>query len=139
MCAQTQQAISEGVDVVRDMELVRTLMLAIEQDAVLDGTAEINDYGPDRLGVENSSIEVVAYHLDLLISAGMVDGVINGAGYPPTLRHLTWTGHDFVESMKNVKVWAKAKHIVVEKGGGMTVALLAALLEKLLKQHFGLE
>jgi hypothetical protein len=41
--------------------------------------------------------------------------------------------------MKNVTVWGKAKTIVMEKGGGMTVALLAALLEKLLKQHFGLE
>jgi hypothetical protein len=125
--------------VVRDMDLVRTLMIAIEQDPELDGSCEINDYGTERLGVGSYSIEQVAYHLDLLISAGMVDGVVNGAGYPPTIRHLTWEGHNFVESMKNVTVWGKAKTIVMEKGGGMTVALLAALLEKLLKQHFGLE
>jgi hypothetical protein len=75
----------------------------------------------------------------LLISAGKIDGTINGGGYPPTLRHLTWAGHDFAESMKNVTVWTAAKKIVAEKGGGMAVEMLTGLLMKLLKQHFGLE
>jgi hypothetical protein len=125
--------------VVRDMDLVRTLILAIEQDPELDGTCEIDDYEPERLGVENHSKTEVVYHLDLLISAGVVDGKINGGGYPPTIRHLTWQGHDFAASMKNGTVWGKARAIVKEKGGDFTVSMLSALIEKLLKQHFGLE
>jgi hypothetical protein len=135
-----QQAISEGADVVRDIELVRTLVLAIEQDSELDGTSEINDYGPGRLGVDSYSIETVAYHLDLLISAGMVDGVVNGAGYPPTLRHLTWAGHDFADSMRHGgTVWEQAKVTIKEQGGNFTVKMMFALIEKLLFQHFKLE
>jgi hypothetical protein len=138
MCSKVQQAIAEGAGVVRDMDLVRTLILAIESDPVLDGTSEINDYKPDRYGLDCPEAEFV-YHLDLLISEGMVDGTINGSGYPPTLRHLTWAGHNFTDSMRSGTVWAKAKAIVIEKGGCFTVTMLAKLIEKLLMQHYGLE
>jgi hypothetical protein len=50
-----QQAVSEGKNVVLDMDLVRALVLAIELDPELDGTCEINDYGPERFGLENYS------------------------------------------------------------------------------------
>lgn len=124
---------------VRDMDMVRTLMLGIEQERELDGAHQWDVYDPERLRAGDYPEEEVAYHLNLLIGAGMVEGDASWSGSLPSIRRLTWQGHDFVESMKNRTVWEKAKTIVIEKGGGMSIALLAGLLEKLLKQHFGLE
>ena len=134
---QIDKTLVEGeAQVVRNMDLIRTLMISIEQNPELDGSTEFQSCTPNHLGIENYSDSEFVYHLNLLISAGMVDGKIQS--YYPAVRHLTWQGHDFADSIKNGTVWEKAKAIVKEKGGDFTISMLAALVQKLLMQHLGL-
>lgn len=131
-----EKAICESVDMVRDMELVRTLILGIEADEHLDGVLEVNDYEPSRFGADGYSDREMAYHLDLLINSGFVDGKVHGGGSLPTIRHLTMLGHDFADGTRNKTVWHKTMATVKEKGGDFTITMLLKLVEDLLMRHF---
>ena len=84
----------------RDMDMVRDLLLQIEgleQPIVVD----------EQTG---NSAEVV-YHVRMLIQAGMIEGTASGLA---AVHGLTWAGHDFLDSIRDDSVWAKAKEIVKE-------------------------
>jgi hypothetical protein len=88
------------------MDLLRQLLLLIEDKA--DGLdneidIEISGVGP----------QVVAEHLRLLVEARLIDGLIVPDGselfdhVEPT--RLTWTGHDFLDNIRDPEIWKRAK------------------------------
>jgi Hypothetical protein (DUF2513) len=92
----------------RDMELVRDLLLVIEQ----------ND---DRRELEipkDWDREVVAYHLKILDQAGYVKNNTKWADNKPMwlIASLTWEGHEFLDAIKSDNVWEKTKDGVKKKG-----------------------
>ncbi len=52
--------------------------------------------------------------------------------------NLTWTGHEFIDNARNEGVWKKAKTIVEEKLGTISVGVMTQLLNSLLKNQLGL-
>lgn len=85
----------------RDMELIRSLLLAIEESP--------NDYTFD-----NYDGGVVRYHEALLVEKGLVEGSISKEKIgiePPSVRiyKLTWDGHEFIDNLRDENVWNSIK------------------------------
>lgn len=124
-------------DVKRDMDLIRDLLLKIEGNPEMDGTREFFFNTPEEMGISGHSIGEVAYHLKLLITAGLVDGAVTIATPMQTVRSLTWDGHEFLANIKNDNIWGKTKeHFASLPDVG--IKIIAAFAEKLLMKQVGL-
>ncbi len=90
----------------RDMDVVRAIILAA------------NEAEDIVHGVEGMEPQVFAYHVQLLVEAGLLVASIQGSGKRPSrvamVFRLTWSGHDFADSIKEDTVWNKAKEVVMK-------------------------
>ena len=113
------------------MDLVRDLLLQIEEfDQGYGGDVEIEagDHEP----------HVVAEHLRLLLEARLIEG----AAAPddeyafdhilPT--RLTWSGHDFLETVRDPEIWKKTKEGALS-ARGFTLDLLQDLAKGFIKKQ----
>lgn len=124
-------------EVKRDLDLIRELMLKIEENPQMDGTREFYLSSPSDLGIQNHSVEEVAYHLALLIRAGFVDGAVTLANPMQVVRRLTWEGHEFLDNVRSDTLWNKAKgHFASLPSVGLGV--IAAYVQAEIKKHFGI-
>jgi uncharacterized protein DUF2513 len=122
----------------RDMDLVRELLLAVEAapaDAIL-ANRDLQFSG-------HSDVDV-AEHVMLLADGGLLD-VIDAAAMrsPGTprqfyIRGITWTGYEYLDSVRNPEIWRKTKSTIVEKGAELTMDLVMAVAKALIKQQVGL-
>lgn len=92
----------------RDMELVRDLLLLIEN----------NDDRRELKIPDDWNREVVAYHLKILDQAEYVKNNTKWADNQPMrlIASLTWDGHEFLDSIKNNNIWIKTKEGIKGKG-----------------------
>lgn len=98
-----------------DMDLVRDLLLQIEG---LKPYQEILQINTDNL--------IEAEHLELLIESGLCKGNINYLSNSIPMGHinrLTWEGHQFLETIRDDKVWRNTKSILI-KAGSFTLDLI---------------
>jgi hypothetical protein len=112
----------------RDLDLIRKILLAIEQkDSLQPQEITIDDYDPDN----------VAYHILLLDEAGFVKSYITegaaGGIEAALVGRLTWAGHEFLEMARNDTIWEKAKKFLKEKSVSIPFVLLIELLKSLVK------
>lgn len=125
-------------DMKRDMDLIRDILLAIESDSRLDGTRWIMPSSDgENLGIigTSHSEEEVAYHLQLLVEAGLVRG--NPTMDMPMISKLTWQGHEFLDNIKDQDVWSKTKDKI--KGlSGVALSVVGELAAAEVKKRFGL-
>ena len=79
----------------RDMDLVRKIMLAIENKPDLD-TLEIK--------LPNENAASLKRHIDLLYAAGFIDGIRYQSGTDPDatllVKGLSWKGHEFLDTIR---------------------------------------
>ncbi len=96
----------------RNMELVRDLLVKIEEDTSKGGFSFVAEEG---YKFTNDEIE---YHLELMINAGLIDGKVFHTfdGAIIDIKSLTWQGHDFLDAARNDKVWEKAEATAQDKG-----------------------
>lgn len=124
----------------RDMDLVRDLLLAIENDPNFDGMRQLMPDEPSDLGITEHSFEEVAYHLTMLIEKGLLVG--KPTMQMPIISKLTWQGHDFLDSVRDPVIWRETKE-GAKKAGGFTIELLVALAKGLIKkkieEHTGVQ
>jgi hypothetical protein len=118
----------------RDMDLIRKMLLAIENSP--------SGYAPDVLTIEGYTPDQIGYHAFLMLEAGLVDGsdiTDSGSSGPEALiTRLTWKGHEFAEAARDESRWTKAMGIVKEKGGTITMDVLKELLTSLMRATLGL-
>ncbi len=107
----------------RDMELVRDLLSAIESDPRLNGAVTLHPEIGD-LGVTAENYEAVAFHLDMMIEVGLVEG--KATMQMPMVRKLTWKGYDFIEATRNPEIWSRTK-AAAQKVGGVGLDLLVQI------------
>lgn len=96
----------------RDMELVRLILLKIEEEYRSTTIYNLNISGYD--------METVAYHCKILNEAGLLsdysaqyaDGKIWGFETGP----LTWGGNDFLDKIRNNSQWGRIKDAIIQKG-----------------------
>jgi len=97
----------------RDMDLVRTILLKVEDE----GTTPI-DWIED-FSIEGRSDEEVYYHVWLLHQAGFIDALDGSTmeGFQHLPRCLTWRGAEFLDSIRDPEVWRKTKAGAAIAGG----------------------
>ena len=97
----------------RDMELVRTILFAIE-DQFISGcicNLEIDGYDQNTVG----------YHCQLMFENGLIDA-FKADGYDDEpmavffVGNLTWEGYDFLEKIRQDTIWNKIKSCITQKG-----------------------
>lgn len=76
----------------------------------------------------------VAYHLKLIEEAKLIQTFDAGFGGDVLFDRLSWSGHDFVDSVRSPEVWAKTKK-GAEAAGGFTVDLLKDLAKGFIKKQ----
>jgi hypothetical protein len=114
----------------RNMDLVRLLLMRSEGD------------DDAKKACENFSVEERAYHVQLLIDAGLVEGIVRkdsqDVAKGAIVSRLTWAGHEFLQSVRNDTVWKKAKEHVLKPGASWTFDILKDWVKSELKQTLGL-
>lgn len=123
-------ALTFGKEMKRNMDLIRLLLLRSEGDQ--DAAAECTKFTVEELG----------YHVQLLIDAGLVEGMVardsNGAIIGAVVSRLTWSGHEFVQTMRDNTLWKKAKEHFLKPGVSWSFDLLKEWAKHELKQKLGL-
>ncbi len=131
-CAQRET--EQGWGMKRDLELIRKMVLTIEDSP--DGWA------PHPLEIDGYSQAQIGYHAYLLVDAGLAQGqdvtTNDSSGPEAFISSLTWKGHEFADAARDDGRWAKAMGVVQEKGGAITLGVLTQLLVSLMKGAFGL-
>lgn len=103
----------------RDMDLIRKILLTVEEYD--ENSTEI-----PLLQIDGEDGMAVYYHAKLLIDAGFIEGtIVSGPGVYVTA--MTWSGHDFLDTVRSETVWDKTKGLVKEKTGSVSLDVLKAL------------
>lgn len=100
------------------MDLIRLLLLEITGEKV-----DLSSYTSD----------VIRYHQWLLIDAKLAEGNvtwIHGHVITASISRLTWSGHDFLDTIKSEEVWQKTRTAIIEKGVGTPFEVLKQLATK---------
>lgn len=112
----------------RDFELIRLLGLEIAEEQANSAPFSVS------LPETSYSKDDILEHLNLMIQAGLIEGVAKKYGEWPIkgvdVYCLTWRGHDFVDAARSKTIWQKAIASASQTGGALTFSVLASLLEK---------
>ncbi|MBQ0163090.1 MAG: DUF2513 domain-containing protein [Treponema sp.] len=105
----------------RDMELVRELLISIEEHTGEKGWSVPSDM----------EYLVVVKHLELMEQANLVNAsIVRTKQYSTVMdASLTWDGHDYLNAIRNETVWNKVKENVKEKGIQLTELSFGMLKE----------
>lgn len=117
----------------RDMELIRKIVLAVEdRDENLIKHRKIEGYSSEQVG----------YHCHILIQGGLAEGnsySTNDHRYPyGQPNNLTWNGHEFADLARNQTIWNQTTEIIKKKSDTVTIGVLMQLLAAAAKAAFGL-
>jgi Hypothetical protein (DUF2513) len=107
----------------RDVDLIRQILLDLERhgaECTLDSL---------RNGSSHEIDERMRYHLRLCIDAGLAKEIDRTAAGSPCVR-LTCAGHEFLDICRGDDRWQAAKWIVHQQTGGLSLAVLRAVLTK---------
>jgi hypothetical protein len=125
------------IEMQRDMDLIRELLLFVEQDPTFDGQSWGSPDIPNDFGSEHHSMEELTYHLDLLIEAGYLKGK-SGAGFGlPVINKLTWQGHEFLDDIRDKDIWQKTKKRL-EGLQSVALGIVAEVAKAEIKKRLGL-
>jgi len=116
----------------RNMSLVRELLLKIEES---DG-----ELGSEDLRVPDFDKNQQDYHINLMIEAGLIDGIdaSSMSGFAVLDLRLTWDGHDFLDSIRDDTVWAKTKSRLADVGGSAAFEIVKAVATQVIVDALGL-
>jgi hypothetical protein len=92
------------------MDLARELLIQISEDSLRS-----DDWG-----------DVETYHLKMLSDVGYIQGITflktyDGLHFGLANPQLTWTGHEFLDTIRSNTIWTKIKKFVNDKGADLSV------------------
>jgi hypothetical protein len=116
----------------RDTELIRKILLFLEENATPEHTTEVK--------ISGHSEEEIMYHMKLLLDNGYIEGYdsspVKGIYISPT--GLTWTGHDFLDTVRSENIWRETKKKLAEQGGSMPLEIVKAVAIQIAAKAMGL-
>lgn len=116
----------------RDMDLARTILLAVEE-------SEEDPTGWIKLDIPDRSAAEVAYYVMILAEAGLIEAQdlssADGLAWNP--KRLTWYGHKFLDAARSDTLWERAKKETLKHTGGLSLDLLKEVLVHLSKEALG--
>ena len=118
----------------RDKNLIRLLLLEIEEQPAGIGAFQINLDGIEQM--------VVNEHLLIMESAGLIRcKAAHGAQGQPVMvavQHLTSAGHDFLDASRSPTIWKAAMEKAGTQGLSLFIDVLKELAKTEIKRHTGL-
>jgi Hypothetical protein (DUF2513) len=117
----------------RDLGLIRGLLLKLEPLSGSHAWQIIEAYDP-RIQVEGHTPDEIEYHLQLLVEQGLVEEPRSGPMQGIIFRRLTWAGHDYLDAVRDPKIWGKTKE-ATEKVGSWTFEIVKELAKSLIKSE----
>lgn len=122
----------------RDLDLIRDLLLDIESNAEF-GKSLFN-YKPNLKS--HYSDEDINGHLLLLIDeeyiVAMVERYVGNEVPLFDIERLTSLGHDYLDSVRDPKIWNNTKASIAKVGGATTLAVVQAVAVANIKTILGL-
>lgn len=119
----------------RDMDLVREILIACSKSP--DGCVDASVLADAR-----HPFDVVAYHVDIMMEAGLIHGNVTlafgGAAVVAQAGPLTWEGNEFLDAVSSDSVWRQVKAKLGETVKSATLDVIKALAVKLTQQALGL-
>jgi hypothetical protein len=118
----------------RDLDLIKELMLAFEKMPPGEVAQTL------QMEVEYDAVEVLE-HVALLVQAGLLEGEchpdpsMEGGGFF-AIHRVTWSGHDFLDAVRNDSVWNATKERL-KKVGSWTFDLVVELCKDEVKRRIG--
>ena len=107
---------------IRDLDLIRAVLLAVEADDQPDHwtTIDVPGYSPEE----------VSYHVKILAQAGLIEAqdVSSLAQFDWRPVSLTWQGHEFLDVARDDTRWNRAKETLLDKIGTIGFGALQQLL-----------
>lgn len=104
----------------RDMDLIRTILLQVEGE----GQPDL----PNMPKLDGVSDELVAYHIRMMMEAGLLTAVdassFDGEEYIQI--SMTWDGHEFLEKVRDPEIWQKTKASAA-KVGSFSLGIVAEI------------
>ena len=112
----------------RNWELVRKILIKLEQQAEADGWLASDD-------VQGFDAETVAYHIKMLHQAKLIEAVETGGidRFDYTARALTWEGREFLDKIRKDTVWNKVKTTAKEKGVELSFEVIKLVAGKVIE------
>jgi Hypothetical protein (DUF2513) len=94
--------IPRSIDVKRNMELVRQILLAVQAKTSLE---------PELIKIDGLDDAVVGRHVEMLFDAGFLEGMTPsfqpGEYRDIFVKDLSWDGHEFVGAISKEELWQK--------------------------------
>ena len=102
----------------RDLDLVRSILIYVENAG--------SEVDADDMATERWPIETVAYHVRLMAHHGLVDVSqdfrdMNGDTIELAVAGITWDGQDYLDSIREPKVWGRVKKTLASTVGSTTL------------------
>jgi hypothetical protein len=116
------------------MDLVRELLLRLEAMPLQAGANYFIDWSDKMFVVEGVTLDEVVYHLRLIHEAGFTEPRNKQSIQFFSYSGLTWSGHDFLDSVRDARIWRETKE-VAKKAGGYTVEILVGAAKALIKNE----
>lgn len=117
----------------RDMELIRKMVLAVEDHH--EATA------PNPLRIDGYSDEQIGYHAYLLVESGLAKGIdftnLESKGPEYLITRLTADGHAFAEHSRPQSIWSKAITTLGDAASTASINTFKALLERFFMSQLG--
>lgn len=119
----------------RDLDLIRQILLKIEADT--STRLSLRSFTDDP-----KQFPVISFHLELLLDANfIVAKPLRGIGQSYTdfyIRRLTNSGCDYLDSIRDSKIWDKTKDKLLSVGGSATLEVVKAVASGIVKSTLGL-
>lgn len=118
----------------RDLDLIRLLLIEIE--------AHEEAFSSEKLVVSGYTSNQIAYHIALLKDAGFIDATsdkdLPGGLKTYTIWAMTFSGHDYLDAVRESKVWHRVKDTAKQAGTALTIAMAKNLAEHIGSQLLGM-
>lgn len=118
----------------RDMDLIRELLLKLEALEMRPGAIVILTRDSSELAVDGYDAAQIDYHMSLIKEVGFIEGAGSNPMSGITFRRLTWSGHDYLDAIRDPEIWAKTKDGALA-AGGFTFDLLKDLAKGFIKKQ----
>lgn len=114
----------------RNWDTIREILTLVEKCTLPIDHVRLSNFPSERAGE-------IAYHMALLIEAGLVNGHIVQTLSPEPkdfiAQRLTWSGHEFLDEVRSEGIWHKTKKKFIDEGISMTFDMIKSVASGLIK------
>ena len=125
----------------RDMDLIRTLLLKVEEMPIPAGEVWGIDWSDEFFDISGYDRDTAIKHFALLMEAGFIAAPSSQGMTQFILTGLSWQGHEFIDSIRSPEVWSKTKAGMKTIGGfGLDLMVQVAKAEgkRLIAEKLGI-